>query len=231
MNICRSTLLLVMGLWPIILHAANPIMPGADPHVLVLSNTIWVYPTWNDIRRSQRFFTFSSTNLTDWQRHGPVLDFKDVDWIDDDGQRLHYAWAPSVLAANGKFYLYYSVGPQDPTPSRIGVAVGDAPAGPFRDSGKPLLTGGNGFEAIDPMVFPDPQSARTYFYAGGSAGAKLRVFEMQSRPGQFCARNPGGNSAQIHRRCVHALPPRALLSLLQPRWLAALLLLRSLRHG
>lgn len=159
------------------LHATNPIMPGADPHGLVVGPTVWIYPTWSDNRR-ERFFAFSSTNFTDWQRHGPVLDFKDVSWIKDDGQERHQAWAPSVLARDGKYYFYYSVGPQNPTPSRIGVAVGDGPQGPFRDSGKPLLTGGNGFEAIDPMVFTDPKSGKSYFYAGGSAGAKLRVFEL-----------------------------------------------------
>lgn len=159
------------------LEAANPIMAGADPHALALGDTVWMYPTWS-AGRGDSFHAFSTTNLTDWQRHGPVLEFKDVRWIKDDGQERHMAWAPGVLTHKGKFYFYYSVGPQNPTPSRIGVAVGDKPQGPFRDSGKPLLTGGNGFEAIDPMVFTDPQSGKTYFYSGGSAGAKLRVFEL-----------------------------------------------------
>jgi hypothetical protein len=100
-------------------------MPGADPHALVLGNTVWVYPTWSD-GYGQRFFAFSSTNQVDWQRHGPVLDFKGVPWIKEDGQAVHHAWAPSVLTRDGKYYFYYSVGPQNPTPSRIGVAVGDA---------------------------------------------------------------------------------------------------------
>ncbi|WCJ60611.1 family 43 glycosylhydrolase [Fontisphaera persica] len=155
----------------------NPVLIGADPHVIVWQNTFWVYPTWSD-GRGERFFAFSSTNLVDWQCHGPLLDLQDVNWIKDDGQPRHHAWAPSVLPSGGKFYFYYSVGPQNPTPSRIGVAVGNSPAGPFKDSGKPLLTGGQGFEAIDPMVFTDPKSGKTYFYAGGSAGAKLRVFEL-----------------------------------------------------
>ncbi len=160
--------------------AANPILPGADPHALVVENTVWIYPTWSGDRLGQRFFAFSSTNLTDWQRHGPVLDFKDVKWIQDDGQERHHAWAPSVLAHGGRWFFYYSVGPQNPTPSRIGVASGDRPEGPFRDSGKPLLTGGNGFEAIDPMVFTDPASGKTFLYAGGSAGARLRVFALNA---------------------------------------------------
>ena len=156
---------------------ANPIMRGADPHALAIGNTLWVYPTWSE-RGQQQFYAFSSTNLVDWERHGPVLDFKDVSWINDDGAPIHYPWAPAAFASNGKFYFYYSVGPQNPTPSRIGVAVGESPAGPFVDSGKPLITGGNGFEAIDPMVFRDPQSSKVLLYAGGSAGAKLRVFEL-----------------------------------------------------
>ncbi len=159
------------------LYAGNPIMPGADPHALVLGDTVWIYPTESS-GGGQQFFAYSSTNLRDWQRHGPVLDFADVAWIKDDGQEVHRAWAPALLARKGKYYFYYSVGPQNPTPSRIGVAVGDAPQGPFRDSGKPLLTGGNGFEAIDPMAFEDPKSGTTYLYAGGSAGAKLRIFEL-----------------------------------------------------
>jgi beta-xylosidase len=155
----------------------NPIMPGADPQALVVGKTVWIYPTWNKGDR-QSFFAFSSTNLKVWQRYGPVLDFRDVGWIKDDGQSPHFAWAPGVTEKNGKYYFYFAVGPQGKTASRIGVAVGNTPEGPFKDSGKPLLTGGNGFEAIDPMVFIDPQSGESYFYAGGSAGSKLRIFEM-----------------------------------------------------
>src|SRR3546814_4918264 len=46
------------------------------------------------------------------------------------------------------------------------------------DLGQPLLTGGGGFEAIDPMVFADAKSGKTYIYAGGSAGSTLRVFVL-----------------------------------------------------
>src|SRR5690606_10045576 len=86
-------------------------------------------------------------------------------------------WAPGVIEKDGKFYLYYSIGPK---PSHIGVAVAESPSGPFFDSGQPLLAdhGAPGFEAIDAMVFTDPVSGTSYFYAGGSAGANLRVFEL-----------------------------------------------------
>lgn len=170
-----APILLLMVFWRV---EANPILPGADPHGIVAGETVWIYPTWSDEPTRRRFFAFSSTNLTTWRRHGPVLDLEDVGWIKDDGAKIHYAWAPGVLERGGKWYFYYSVGPQNPTPSRIGVAVGESPGGPFRDSGKPLLTGGDGFEAIDPMAFTDPKSGSTFLYVGGSAGARLRVFEM-----------------------------------------------------
>jgi len=154
----------------------NPVFAGADPHAVRIGSKIWVYPTRHG--QDLSFSAFSSADLKTWTDHGPVLRFADVKWIKDDGQNEHYPWAPAIAIKDGKFYFYYSVGPQGATPSRIGVAVGTSPQGPFVDSGKPLLTGGNGFEAIDPMVFIDSKSERAYLYAGGSAGAKLRVFEL-----------------------------------------------------
>lgn len=163
-------------------QARNPVLAGADPHIAVVCDTYWIYPTNSvastDGSPTRRFYGYSSRDLQHWTRSAELLDMASIDWIDDDGAAHHHLWAPALARANGRYYLYYSVGPQNPTPSRIGVAVSDKPGGPFRDSGRPLLTGGKGFEAIDPMVFIDPSSGKPYLYAGGSAGAKLRVFEL-----------------------------------------------------
>jgi hypothetical protein len=101
------------------------------------------------------------------------LNFRNIDWI----PRGKSAWAPGVTEKNGTYYVYYSVGPK---PSHIGVASASSPAGPFTDSGKPLLSDDNdpSFEAIDAMAFTDPNSGVSYLYAGGSAGSRLRVFEL-----------------------------------------------------
>lgn len=155
----------------------NPVLPGADPHAVVLGSKVWIYPT-HYAHPVHQFYAYSSADLQHWEKHGPVLEFEKVKWVYEDGVKKHGAWAPCITEKDGKYYFYYSVGPQNLTPSRIGVAVGDNPAGPFVDSGKPLLTGGDGYEAIDPMVFTDSKSGISYFYAGGSAGAKLRVFEL-----------------------------------------------------
>lgn len=161
-------------------RAENPQFEGADPHAIVIGGELWVFPTggpggsW----AADRFGAFSTADLKTWRNRGELIRRDRIKWIGDDGAPRHFLWAPAVAAANGRYYLYYSVGPQNPTPSRIGVAVADRPQGPYRDSGKPLLTGGDGFEAIDPMVFVDPKTKTPYFYAGGSAGATLRVFEL-----------------------------------------------------
>ena len=153
-------------------QAENPILRAADPHAIKVGKKYYVYPTSG---RSNYFYTYSSSNMVNWERHKPILDFKEIDWIPSGKS----AWAPGIIEKDGKYYFYYSVGPK---PSLIGVAVGDSPEGPFKDSGKALLADNNdpGFEAIDPMVFEDPASGKCYLYAGGSAGSKLRVFELSS---------------------------------------------------
>lgn len=150
--------------------AGNPVLRGADPHAVLFDGTVYVYPTTG----RGRFYAYSSTDWLTWQRHPEaILNFRDIDWI----PRGKSAWAPAVIEKDGTWYFYYSVGPK---PSHIGVASGPSPTGPFTDSGKALLSDNNdpSFEAIDPMVFRDPKTGKSYCYAGGSAGATLRVFEM-----------------------------------------------------
>ena len=166
----------------------NPVLAGADPHVVLVEDTLLLYPT-HYADGQARLYAYASTNLSEWEQHGPVITLDDIGWIKDDGAEVHQLWAPAVAEKDGRYYIYFSVGPQNPTPSRIGVAVADGPAGPFVDSGRPLLTGGDGFEAIDPMVFTDPVSGVSYLYAGGSAGATLRVRLIeQLDPGTYRAR-------------------------------------------
>jgi len=157
----------------------DPLFLGADPDAAVFGEQYWMYPTGQYLGPGNPvFFAYSSPDRKTWTKHGPILQFKDIPWIYADGEPSHHPWAPGIATKDGKYYFYYSVGPQGRTPSRIGVAVADTPAGPFKDKGEALLTGGQGFEAIDAMVFQDPASGKYYFYAGGSAGAKLRVFEL-----------------------------------------------------
>lgn len=160
--------------------AGNPLMRGADPHAEWIDGACWIYATGLRPAGGQ-LFAAASPELEHWTVHGPVLDLDGIPWVRADGRLRAGAWAPCIARRDGRWFFYYSVGPQSAAfPSRIGVAVGSSPAGPFEDSGQPLLTGGDGFEAIDPMVFEDPESGQWLLYAGGSAGAKLRVFELDA---------------------------------------------------
>lgn len=169
---------------PVAGHAQNPILRGADPDVLHVDGTWWLYSTGS----RGRFFVHSSKDLRAWERHGPVFSFADAAWIPAG----KHPWAPGVLHHNGRFYFYYSCGPK---PSSIGVAVAEHPAGPFIDSGRPLLQdeGAPDFEAIDAMAFRDPASGRVFLYCGGSAGSRLRVFEMNDDLVSFAREVPVPN--------------------------------------
>jgi beta-xylosidase len=156
---------------------ANPLFAGADPSVIAEGQELWIFPTRND--KADRFEGWSSSDGTHWRQRSTLLSIDDVPWIPYDGVAHHGLWAPDVRRVANRYYLYFSVGPQGATPSRIGVATSERIEGPYRDSGRALLTGGNGFEAIDPMMFTDPKSGTHYLYAGGSAGAKLRVFVLK----------------------------------------------------
>ncbi len=162
---------------PFELWAVNPVFTAADPHAVVYGDTVYIYPTYGS---RGKFYVFSSSDLVSWKREGPILDFSMIDWIPWG----KYAWAPAITEKKGVFYFYYSVGPK---PSHIGVATGITPMGPFKDSGRALLSDNNdpAFEAIDPMVFQDPNSSKHYLYAGGSAGAKLRMFELNDNMTTF----------------------------------------------
>ncbi|WP_319501751.1 family 43 glycosylhydrolase [uncultured Draconibacterium sp.] len=156
----------------------NPVLDGfyADPDVLYSEKTgkYYIYPTSDGFHNwgGYYFKTFSSENLVDWKDEGIILNLReDVSWAD------HNAWAPCIIEKKiaGEYkYFFYFCGRQ-----KIGVAVADNPEGPFVDSGEPLINwkpdGINRGQEIDPDVFTDPISGKSYLYWGNGylAGAEL----------------------------------------------------------
>ena len=147
----------------------NPALTGyyADPEIIFSKKKgkYYLYPTSDGFLSwsGSYFKTFSSDNLKDWKDEGVILDLKkDVAW----GNRN--AWAPTItekkLGKTYKYYYYFTAA------QRIGVAVSDDPAGPFVDSGKPLIDfkpeGVKGGQEIDPDVFTDPKTGKNYLYWG-----------------------------------------------------------------
>ncbi|WP_308991140.1 family 43 glycosylhydrolase [Mariniflexile litorale] len=147
----------------------NPVLNGfyADPEIIYShkTNKYYIYPTSDGFTgwSGTYFKTFSSPDLVNWTDEGVILDLKkDVSWAN------RHAWAPAAIEKkiNGtyKFFYYFTAA------QKIGVAVSDNPTGPFVDSGKPLVAerpeGAKGGQEIDPDIFTDPVSGKSYLYWG-----------------------------------------------------------------
>ncbi|MDP4186023.1 MAG: glycoside hydrolase family 43 protein [Bacteroidota bacterium] len=147
--------------------SGNPVFPGwyADPEGTVFGNEYWIYPTYSDAYEKQTFFdAFSSKNLVKWEKHPHVLDIKDVKWA------TRAVWAPAIIRANGKYYLFFGANDiqNDNQLGGIGVAVSNKPGGPFKDAlGKPLIDKfHNGAQPIDQFVFKDKDGSYYMYYGG-----------------------------------------------------------------
>jgi arabinan endo-1,5-alpha-L-arabinosidase len=153
----------------------NPVLDTdfPDPSVLLAPDGYYyAYATQTRYRgQILNFQVARSRNLVDWEHLGEAMPDK-PGWA-ATSQRF---WAPDVSRhPDGRYLLYYSAQPNDPQASLcLGVAVAAAPAGPFIDSGQPLLAGGPGFENIDPMRFVDPASGQQLLFWGSGFGP-LRV--------------------------------------------------------
>lgn len=142
--------------------ARNPILPGwyADPEIHFFQGRFWVYPTWSAPYEEQTFYeAWSSADLGEWTNEGKILDFADVPWSTNRA-----AWAPSCAEKDGKYYLYFSAGDG----AGLGVAVADAPGGPFVDAlGEPIVKEyHHGAQPIDAHAFVD-DDGQAYLYWGG----------------------------------------------------------------
>jgi beta-xylosidase len=177
---------------PAMKTAGNPVFPGwyADPEAIIFGQQYWIYPTFSDdygqpdrsavISKEQLLAqkntinpqylkqtfinAFSSPDLVNWKKHPHVLDIKDVKWA------AYSIWAPSIIAANGRYYLFFSANDiqSDKEYGGIGVAVSDHPAGPFKDAlGKPLINQFyNGAQPIDQYIFKDTDGTYYLYYGG-----------------------------------------------------------------
>jgi beta-xylosidase len=148
--------------------SGNPVFPGwyADPEVAVFDRHYWIYPTYSAPYDQQVFLdAFSSADLVNWTKHPRIIDTTAITWA------RRAMWAPSVIAKDGKYFLFFSANDiqDDKTETGgIGVAVADAPSGPFKDLlGKPLLGQiHNRAQPIDQFVFHDKDGQYYMFYGG-----------------------------------------------------------------
>ncbi|MEJ7713759.1 MAG: glycoside hydrolase family 43 protein [Pyrinomonadaceae bacterium] len=133
----------------------NPVYTQAfpDPFVLQFCGEYWAFCAgfWPDKRV---FGVLHSKDLIHWHNLGGAM------VVAPFAEEYSCYWAPEVIYANGKFYMYYSVGNEERMQIRVSVA--DHPAGPYVDSGYQLTK--EEF-AIDAHVFTDTDGQRYLFYA------------------------------------------------------------------
>jgi arabinoxylan arabinofuranohydrolase len=138
MKLLKYSLWLLLGssLVSSVALGGNPLVTNiftADPSGRVFDGRLYVY-TSHDLPDATYWDMvdwrlLSTADLVTWKDHGSIFRVKDFAWA------THWAWAPDCVKANGKYYLFL---PVDRT--KIGVAVGDKPEGPFKDAiGKPLI--------------------------------------------------------------------------------------------
>lgn len=166
-------------------YSGNPIVEGwyADPEGVVFDDEYWIYPTLSDIpfgadsadfpglqketRAIHQVYNiqtymdaFSSKDMVHWTKHPKVLSVENIKWLE------FALWAPSIVRANGKYYLFFGGNDiqNDEQYGGIGVAVADNPAGPFKDVlGKPLIDKiVNGAQPIDQFDLTDGNNCTNY---------------------------------------------------------------------
>lgn len=139
----------------------------ADPEVRIYNDTYWIFPTTSVPSSNQSSFdAWSSPDLATWTKHSNILSLTHIDWAHDQ------FWAPASIFRNGQYYLYFSANGLRTVSENagIGVAVANAPEGPYTDAlGKRLIDSIiNNANPMDPDVFIDEDDT-IYFYYGGTA--------------------------------------------------------------
>ncbi len=156
-------------------YNGNPLVryvSTTDPDAHVWDGVVWLYCSQDHYRqpgdsgnydRMDGYHVFSSSDLVHWTDHGEIMNSKDISWA-----LSGWLWAPAAARKDGKYYLYYPIKDKQ-NHWTIGVAIGDTPAGPFKDIGHPI----EGTHGIDPAVFID-DDGQAYLYCNDALVGKLK---------------------------------------------------------
>ena len=119
-----------------------------DPAVLKTTSGYVLVATSNDA--PDAFPILASDDLAHWEPAGFVFPEGEApDWT-SAGIRVGDFWAPEMAKVGEEYWLTYTARDRDRVLS-IGLAKADQPTGPWRDIGRPLLTGA----MIDAHLFVD----------------------------------------------------------------------------
>jgi len=153
---------------PLVTH-----MYTADPSVHIYEGKIYIYPS-HDVDGGVPFnddgshFCMEDYHVLSMEEpfgdvtdHGKAFSVDEVPWAE------RQAWAPDCGEKNGRYYFYFPAKDYEGV-FRLGVAVGDHPAGPFKPQPEPI----KGSCSIDPAFYRD--AGGCYLYFGGLWGGQLQ---------------------------------------------------------
>ena len=156
------------------LEYCNPVHDGyfADPFVMRTDDGYVAIGTGRSVD-GKVFEVLRSPDLVHWRSVGGAL-------VPPSGLGTDF-WAPEVAHADGRWWMYYSVGTGD-AGHHLRVAVADDPVGPYRDLDV-NLTPDERF-AIDPHPFQDRDGVWWLYFArdvleGERVGTMLAVRRLQ----------------------------------------------------
>lgn len=173
-------------------HTGNPVIRHkftADPTVIVHRDTVFLYtghdeaPVGTHQYVMNEWLCFSSRDLKNWRDHSALLKPTDFTWGKSN------AYASKVIERDGKFYWYVALTPAQGSAKAIGVAIAEAPTGPFKDArGSALITSEfemvPGSDNFDPTVLLDTDG-RAYIFWGKNvcyyAKLKDNLIELDSK--------------------------------------------------
>src|SRR5688572_11601897 len=109
-----------------------------DPAVLKTDEGYYLVATSNDA--PDAFPILHSNDLVHWEHESFVFPSgKEPEWT-ATGSRVADFWAPEMARAGDEYWVVYTAR-QKSNALAIGLARGPSPEGPFRDNGRPLVTG------------------------------------------------------------------------------------------
>jgi hypothetical protein len=161
----------------------------ADPAVIRGKDGWWyAYGTSDPLREGERVFhripIARSDDLVDWTYVGDAFTDATLPTWADRGRNASI-WAPDVRYVDGQYRMYYVVtetqepgGTAEPNDNAIGMATAPSPAGPWTDSGAPVVgprrggagDPGNFLWTFDPSAVTDTDGSQWLLYGSYYGG-------------------------------------------------------------
>ena len=150
---------------------------SADPSAHVFNGKLYIYPSHdedievedNDNGDQYAMRDYHVYEMTDTETYpkdcGCIFTLEDIPWASKQ------LWAPDCAEKDGKYYFFFPARDKEGM-FRIGVAVGDSPAGPFKPEKEYI----KGSYSIDPCIFPDTDG-KFYLTFGGLWGGQLDQYK------------------------------------------------------